>query len=60
MHDRLADMTNEDRERLAQNFLIELTVQIEEFEKTAGLSIQEVRVWKDANDSWARKVDWKS
>jgi hypothetical protein len=53
-------MTNEDRERLAHNFLIELTVQLEEFEKTAGVSIQEVRLWKDANDSWARKLDWKS
>jgi hypothetical protein len=53
-------MTTEDRERLAQNFLIELAVQIEEFEKTAGAPIQEVRLWRDANGSWAPNLVWKS
>lgn len=52
-------MTNEDRERLAQNFLIELAIQIKEFEKTAGVPIQEIRLWKDANDSWAQNIVWK-
>jgi hypothetical protein len=53
-------MTDEEREQLAQNFLIELTVQIEELEKTTGLSIQGVRLSRDANNSWARNLDWKS
>jgi len=53
-------MTEEEIKKLANNFAIELTVQIEEFEKTIGMSIQEVRLWRDKNDSWARDLSWKS